>query len=152
MTKGLQILTTANLAKVLDTMVERPAWPAAMKSIGGSERTAFEWRAKCLRAMKENDLSSPFWMEWRVGSGIFDWWVNHVGRARTENKMAYDALVRDQAANGIEEPIFGPDQKPIWKENPRYLHRSDDYIRFSEGLDDDADVNWFRYEHDADGN
>jgi hypothetical protein len=149
MTKGYQILTNANLVKVLDILVERPTWSVAMKCVGGSERTAFVWRAKCRTAMKENDQSSPFWMEWRE---TFDWWINHAGRARSENKITYEALVRDQAANGIEEPIFGPDQKPVWKENPRYLHRSDDYIRFSEGLDDDADVAWFRIEHDADGN
>src|ERR1700719_2574799 len=55
MTKGVQILSTANLAKVLDILVERPSWPVAMKCIGGSDRTAFEWRGKCMKAMKEND-------------------------------------------------------------------------------------------------
>jgi hypothetical protein len=151
MTKGLQILSTANLVKVLDILVERPVWDVAMRSVGGRERTAFMWRAQCIRAMKENDLSSIFWMEWRVGSGIFDWWHNHAARARDENKIAYDAIVRDQAANGIEEPIFGPDQKPVWKERAEYIGRPDSYVELSEGCKPE-DVPYYRLEHDADGN
>jgi hypothetical protein len=148
MTKGMQILTTVNLAKVLDTLVEQPVWDIAMRSVGGRERTAFEWRSKCIRAMKENDLSSPFWMEWR---GVFDWWTSHCGRARAEHKISTEATIRSQAKDGIEEKVFGPDQKPVWKECEHYLHRSDDYIRWSEGLDADADVAWFRIEHTPDG-
>ncbi|HXR25605.1 MAG TPA: hypothetical protein VN742_09615 [Candidatus Binataceae bacterium] len=149
MSKGMQILTTANLAKVLDTLVEQPVWDLAMRSVGGRERTAFEWRAKCIKAMKDNDLSSPFWMEWR---GVFDWWTSHCGRARAEHRISTEAVFRAQAKDGIEEKVYGPNQTPVWKENLRYLHRSDDYIRFSEGLDPEDDVEWYRYEHDAEGN
>jgi hypothetical protein len=148
MTKPRQLLSTANLQKVLDILQERASWADCMKCIGGSERLAFDWRAKCIKAMKAADLSSPFWMEWR---GEFDWWVNHAGRARKEHLIATEAKIRAQAKDGIEEPIFGPDQRPIWKESARYLHRDDDFIRLSEGLDADADVTWYRYEHDEQG-
>jgi hypothetical protein len=141
-------LTEKNLLKILDILVTHPNWATAMKSIGMGERAAYEWRAKSAAAQRANDTSSPFYIQWRE---IFDFWHCHCGRARTENKISYEAKVRDQAANGIEEPVFGPDQKPVWKENERYLHRSDDYIRLSEGLDDDADVAWYRIEHDEQG-
>jgi hypothetical protein len=148
MTKGMQILTTANLAKVLDTLVEQPVWDLAMRSVGGRERTAFEWRAKCIKAMKENDLSSPFWMEWR---GVFDWWTSHCGRARAEHRISTEAVFRAQAKDGIEEKVYGPDQKPVWKENLRYVGRSDEFVMLSEDCTAD-DVAWHRLEHDPDGN
>jgi hypothetical protein len=148
MTKGMQILTTANLAKVLDTLVEQPVWDLAMRSVGGRERTAFAWRGQCHRAMKESDLSSPFWMEWR---GVFDWWINHCGRARSEHKISTEATIRAQAKDGIEELVFGPNQTPVWKENLRYVGRSDDWVMLSEDCNLE-DVPWHRLEHDADGN
>ncbi len=142
-------ITEKNLTKVLDILVERPTWAVAMKCIGASERTAYEWRAKSIAAQKENDRSSPFYIMWR---DAFDFWHCHAGRARAENKISYEALVRDQAANGVEEPIFGPDQKPVWKERPEYIGRSDQFIRDMEILAPDDDVAWYRLEHDADGN
>ena len=135
---------------MLDILVERPTWAVAMKCIGGSERTAFNWRAESIAAQRENDRSSPFYLEWR---GAWDYWHCHAGRSRAENKITYEALIRDQAANGIEEKIYGPDQKPIYREDPRFIGRDDDYVREVLGMADFEDVTpWHRLEHDADGN
>ena len=60
--------------------------------------------------------------------------------------------VRDQSLNGIEEPVFGPDQKPVWKERAEYIGRSDQFIRDAEILAPDDDPTWYRLERDADGN
>ncbi len=143
-----QILSTASLRRVLDILVEFPTWADAMKHVGGSERLAFEWRAKCRTAMKEGDTSSMFWMEWR---GTFDWWANHCGVARREHLIATEAKIRAQAKDGIAEPIFGPDMRPVWKENPNYIGRSDQYIRDMEILSPDEDVAWYRLAHDENG-
>jgi len=148
MSKGRQILSTRALIRVLDALVVNGIWADAMKTVGGAERTALEWRARCLHDMKANDLSSVFWLEYREQ---FDWWVNHVGRVRQENKILGEATMRTQAFNGIEEKIFTPDGRPVWKEDEKYLHRSDDYIRQAEGLGDWEDVTWFRYAHTPDG-
>jgi hypothetical protein len=141
-------LSEKNLLKILDMLVERPTWAVAMRSIGASERQAYEWRAKSIAAAKANDTSSPFYIQWR---GAGDFWHNHAGRARSEQLISYEAQIRDQAQHGVEEVVLGPMQTPIYRENPRYLHRDDDFIRLSEGLDAGAPVTWFRYEHDASG-
>jgi hypothetical protein len=143
-----QILSTASLLRVLDILVEFSTWADAMKHVGGSERLAFEWRAKCRKAMKENDLSSMFWLEWR---GNFDWWANHCGTARREHLIATEAKIRGQAKDGISEPIFGPTGAPVYKENPLYVGRSDQYIRDMEILAPDDDVAWYRLAHDENG-
>jgi hypothetical protein len=139
--------TTENLVKVLDALVTTPHWRKAMAVIRASEALAFHWRSECIKAMRENDTSSIWWLEFR---GTWDWWSNHAGRARTENVILHEAAVRDQSLNGIEEPVFGPDQKPVWKEKPEYIGKSDDYIRSAEGLGDWEEVD--RLERDAQGN
>ena len=48
-------------------------------------------------------------------------------RAELENVMVHEATIREQSLNGVQEPIFGPYQKPIKKE-AQYIGRSDDYI------------------------
>ena len=142
-------LTTKNLQKLCDILVTRPSWRVAMGALGAAEATAFNWRSKSVKAKEDNDTSSPFFFEWR---GTYDYFHCHAGRARLENVMVHEATIREQSLNGVEEPIFGPDQKPIWKERPEYIGRSDDYIRKAEGLMDIEDVAWFRLAHDADGN
>jgi hypothetical protein len=143
-------LTTENLVKVLDALVTTPHWRKAMGVIRASEKLAFYWRAQSIKAAKDNDTSSIFFLEFR---GTFDFWHAHAGRARTENIILHEATVRDQSLNGIEEPIFGPDQKPIWKEDPRFIGRDDAYVRATLGMADFEDVTpWHRLEHDASGN
>ena len=142
-------ITGQNIVKVLDILVSRPTWAVAMRAAcGASERTAYEWRAKSIAAAKANDRSSPFYLEWR---GAWDYFHCHAGRARAENKISYEALVRDQAAHGIEEAVLGPDQRPIYRERPEYIGRSDQFIRDAEILASDDDVAWYRLEHDDKG-
>jgi hypothetical protein len=141
-------LTTENLLKILDRLVDRPSWKVVMRTIGASESLAFNWRMQSIKAAKENDRSSPFFLEWR---NSWDFWHAHCGRARTENIILYESVIRDQAINGVEEVVHGPDQRVLYKEHPEYIGRDDDYIRIAEGLDAGASVAWYRLEHDADG-
>ncbi len=143
-------LTTENLVKVLDQLVTTPHWRKAMGVIRASEPLAFVWRSQSIKAAKDNDTSSIFFLEWR---GVFDFWHAHAGRARMENVILHEAAIRDQSLNGIEEPIYGPDQKPIWKDDSRFIGRDDDYVREVLGMADFEDVTpWHRLEHDAQGN
>jgi hypothetical protein len=141
-------LTEKNLIKIIEGSRERPTWAALMKSIGASERQAYEWRNKSIAAEKKGDKSSPFYLLWN-GSG--DYWHNHIGRARSEQLISYEALIRDQAANGVLEVVHGPDQKILYRERPEFIGRDDDWIRIVEGLDADVDVRWYRLEHDDNG-
>lgn len=141
-------LTTESLVKILDALVTSPRWAKAMATIRASETLAFRWRAQSMKAHKENDTSSIFFLEWR---GAWDFWHCHAGRARTENIILHEATIRDQSINGVETVVHGPDQKILYRENPRYIGRDDDFIRLSEGLDAGADVRWYRLEHDAKG-
>lgn len=141
-------LTTANLIKLLEVLIDRPSWKVAMRSIGASEQLAFKWRAQSIRAAKDDDRSSPFFLEWR---NAWDYWHNHAGRARAENVILYESVLRDQALNGVEEVVHGPDQRVLYRERSEYIGRDDDYIRIAEGLDAGANVGWYRLEHDERG-
>jgi|SRR5579862_3542953 len=123
-------LTTENLTKILDRLVTRPTWKAVMGSIGASEDLAFRWRAQSVKALGDNDRSSPFFLEWR---NTWDWWHNHAGRARLENIITYEATIRDQALNGIEEPVLGPDQRPVYQEDPEFIGQDDDFVQLITG-------------------
>ena len=70
-------LTTENLIKVLDACVVTPHWRKAMATIRASEALAFSWRAKSIKALKDSDTSSEFFIEWR---GVWDFWHCHAGR------------------------------------------------------------------------
>src|ERR1700686_197246 len=96
------ILTTEHLVRVLDALVATPKWAKAMACIRASESLAFNWRAQSIHAAKNNDTSSVFFVEWRH---VYDFWHAHAGRARTENIITYEATVRDQALNGIEQVV-----------------------------------------------
>jgi hypothetical protein len=140
-------LTEKNLLKFVDILVSRPTYAVAAKAIGISERQVYEWRSKSMTAQRANDTSSPFYLVWRGSAG---YWHEHCGRSRAENLISAEAKIRDEAVNGIEEPIFGPDQKPVWKENANYIGRPDSYVMFSEGCTPE-EVAWHRLEHDENG-
>ena len=141
-------LSTANLVRVLDQLVTIPRWRAAMGRIGASEQLAFVWRAASVKAMADKDTSSIFFVEFR---GTWDYWHAHAGRARTENIITYEAHIRDQALNGIEHVVLGPDQRPVYRDNPRYIGRPDDYVMLSTGCEP-GEVARYRLELDAKGN
>jgi len=144
---AMTVLSTENLTKILDRLVSRPSWAKVMASIGASERLAFVWRAQSVTAAKDDDRSSPFFLEWR---GAFDYWHNHAGRARVENIITYEAQIRDECVNGRETPVLGPDQRPIYRERPEYIGKSDEWVMLSEGCSE-GDVKFYRLEHDAKG-
>jgi hypothetical protein len=108
-------ITAENLVTVLNAVMIRPRWRPAMAAIGMSEQTAFKWMDKSRAAAREGDTSSPFYLQW---SEKLDWWHHHIGRARNNNLIAYEAIVRDQAAFGIEVPMLDVQGRQIWKEDP----------------------------------
>jgi|SRR5579862_1745221 len=141
-------LNEENLIKTLETAVTEPRWSRIMASVGAVESTAFSWRATCARHRKENFMSSPFWIEWREA---YDWWDSHMNRARMENVQIHEATLRAQSLHGIEKVARDSTQSVIYRKNLKYLHRDADWIRLAEGLPIDADVEWYRYEHDSEG-
>ena len=117
--------TTLNLQRLCDILVTRPSWRVAMAAIGLGETSAFKWRSQSIKAQKENDTSSQMFFEWR---GTYDYFHCHAGRARMENIILYEAQIRDQALNGIETPVLGPDQRPIYAEDPDLIDVSDEAL------------------------
>ncbi len=83
----------------------------------------FNWAGRSRRAEKDNDRSSEFFLEW---CQTWDWWHNHAGRARAQNIALYESVIRDQAFNGIEVPVLGPDQRPVYAEDPDLIDVSDE--------------------------
>jgi hypothetical protein len=147
MANSAKHLNERNLVLILNRLVDRPSWKKVMASIGASEATAFVWRAQSIKAAKENDRSSIFFLEWR---GTWDFWHNHAGRSRMENIITYEASIRDEALNGREVAVLGPDQKPVYRERPEYIGRPDDFVMLSEGCEP-SEVPFFRLERDAKG-
>jgi hypothetical protein len=137
-------LSTKNLEHVLDALVTRPRWQSAMASIGASEPLAFKWLAQSKYAKKDDDVSSIFYLEWR---GIFNWWHEHAITARRESLVSYEALVRDQAMNGIEIPILDSQGRQLWKENPATVGKDDDVLDLEFGAG-----KWSRIMRDENGN
>jgi hypothetical protein len=134
--------------KVLDQLVVTPNWRKAMARIGASEGLAFVWRAQAIKARKDGDTSTPLFLEWR---GTYDYWDAHASRARVENVIIFESAIRDQALNGIEHVVLGPDQRPVYKENPAYIGRDDEYVMLSEGCAP-GEVARYRLQLDAKGN
>jgi hypothetical protein len=148
---GQKHLNRENVTKVLDVLIYRPSWKNAMAKIGASEGLFYQWMTKSRKAESESDRASELFVEWPAESGIHDWMHNHVGRARSASIALYSAAVMDESLNGREVPVIGPMGTQTYKLNERYLHRDDDFIRLSEGLDAGASVEWYRYEHTPDG-
>ena len=136
--------STENLIRVLDMLVIRPRWQAAMASIGASEDTAFKWLAKSKAAMKDQDESSQWFIEWRE---VWDFWHCHCGRARRESFVSYDAIIRDQAMYGIEIPMLDSQGRQLWKENPATVGYDDAMLDVIFGAG-----NWSRILRDEKGN
>ena len=152
MARPKQILSTKNLVKIVDLLISDPTWSRVAKCVGASERVVMYWRNKCLKAKAAGDMSSIFWLEYR---GQMGWWTDLVANSRRENLIIAEAKLRSQSQDGIEELVFDSTMHPVWKENPKYVGRSLDFIRNAEGLGDwepDEDVEWYRYLHDAEGN
>lgn len=142
------LLNKKHLVRVLDALVTTPRWGKALAAIRASESTAFVWRTGSIKAMKENDTSSTFWIEWR---GTYDWWHNHAGRARTESIILHEATIRDQSLNGIPQIVRDSTQRIIYEEREEFIGRSDDYVMIVENCAPD-EVARARLKLDADGN
>lgn len=113
------------LRKILDRLVSRPRWQAAMSAIGYSEQSAFIFLNRSRAAEKQNDTSSPYYLEWRE---TFDFFHVHCRRARAESVIVYEHLIRDQCMFGIESPII-EDGREVYRLNPEFLGVSDDAMR-----------------------
>jgi hypothetical protein len=109
------LLSGENLVKVLDALAVKAAWASAMAEIGGAETTAFKWLAASRAAMKADDKSSPFYLEWREQWGYFN---QHAGNARREHKLSTEAIIRQQIRDGLEVKLYDGAGNPIWLVDP----------------------------------
>lgn len=117
-------LTTESLLTCLETFTVRGSYAVAAARCGCAEPTLFYWLHKSKKAQSERDTSSPFYLHWRDQN---DYWHAHVARARRENIMSLEALVRDEARNGQTEYVRDPStQRRIPQLDPRYLSVSDE--------------------------
>ena len=141
-------VTTAALVRVLDTLVERGSWEIAMK-IGAarSERTAFEWRAQCKKAMKENDTGSVWWLQY---NGEWGWWIDFCAGCRRAHLIIAESKLRAAAVDGYTEKIFDPSGRPVYVENPDFVGRSDEYVMLAVGCEPN-EVAWHRMMHTPEG-
>jgi hypothetical protein len=100
----------------------RGAWAVAAAKIGCAESTLFLWLTRSKRASETRDTASPFYFEWRDRAAFFH---EHAKRARAENIMSLEALVRDEARNGQTEYVrdrwlwlyndAGERVEPLWE-------------------------------------
>lgn len=146
MTKPHTLLTTKNLVKSLELLQEISSWPKIARCLGASESTCLRWVAKSAKDKKQNNLASPFWMQFE---NEFTWYHDAVNRARARHLYLTESKIRSEAKDGVEELCYNNMGEPIWKERLETIGRSDDYIRRVEGLADFEDVD--RLERDEAG-
>jgi len=146
-----KFLSRDNIAKVLDALIVTPSWRKAMGKIGASEQLAFQWAAKSRNAELNQDRNSDFHLEWPEESGIFDYFHRHYDRARAANISLYESHFRDESLNGREIPIIGPNGRQSFEEREEYIGRSDEFVMFSEGLEDTSEVAFYRIKRDEKG-
>jgi hypothetical protein len=95
-------------------------WAVAAARVGMSEQTCYLWLTRSKAAQKINDTSSPFFFEWRDRQAFFH---DHAKRARAENIVSIEALLRDNAKNGVEEICCDPATgRPLLALNPEFAH------------------------------
>ena len=128
-------LTTKNLIRVLETLREVPQWSKAMKiACNASEGTAFNWRAQSMKAERQGDRSSIFWLHWRECD---DFWHNFCSRARSENVMSIEGLLRTQLISGVEKQVLHPvTMQPVYLIDPELEHIPMEDVRNLFGRDD----------------
>jgi hypothetical protein len=103
--------TAKDYEKVLDTLAIKARWAAAMASVGLAETTGFKWLAESRKAMKADDKTSPFYLEWREQWGYFH---QHASNARVEHKMSSEAVIRAEIRDGLEVKLYDGSGRPIW--------------------------------------
>ena len=116
-------LSTEALLICLESLTVRGAWATAAAKIGCAESTLFLWLTRSKRAAETRDIASPFYFEWRDRAAFFH---EHAKRARAENIMSLEALVRDEARNGQTEYVRDPSTgRKIPQLDPEFLGVSD---------------------------
>jgi hypothetical protein len=114
--------TTENLIAALESFSSEGSFAAANRAIGAtSNGTIWAWVAKAKAAKEINDRS--FWyLTWRETDG---WWTDFILRARAEQCLMLDGLVRQQTALGVENICYNPtDGRPLVALADEYAHLS----------------------------
>lgn len=119
------------LIKIAELMSSVASLKAVAAAAGISESCLYTWRAHCLADQKKNDLSSPYLIHFRDQAM---WWTEACARARQEHLISLESQIRAEAA-GVEVPVRGPSQEIVYKLDPRFVGRSDDYVKQVLGLD-----------------
>lgn len=119
------------LVKIVELMASVASLKAVADAAGISESCLYTWRAKCIADQKAGDVSSPFFLSFRDGEPPM-WFTEAAARSRSEHLMSLESQIRAEAA-GVEVPVRGPSQEPLYKLDPRFVGRSDDYVREAVG-------------------
>jgi hypothetical protein len=138
-------LSTETLELILETLVTSPRWSSAAAAAGISEPTAFNWLARSRAAARAGDTASPFYLRWRE---VDDYWHVHCGRARRENIIAIEGVIRDQIQHGVREPLFDAAGNPVWMQDAEAVARWGDQIEGARAIDG---LNDYPYAHDERG-
>jgi hypothetical protein len=105
-----------NQVKVLEALVLRPKWKFGAAQIGASESLMWKWLAESKTDQKDDARqTSRYWIKWRDS---WDYFHNHANAARRDAIVRYESVVRDEAMNGIEVPLFTASGEPIWLYDP----------------------------------
>jgi hypothetical protein len=145
-------LSTENLIAICESLCVRGSWKVAAQSLKSgpmAESTCYLWLTRSKRAQREGDTSSPFLFQWRDDTR---WFHEHCRRARSEQILSLEGLIRDQVREGIEEVMYDPStNRPLLALNPRYIGMSDDEIRASDFPEPDL-AERYLWNRDAAGN
>ena len=112
--------TRENLIAALESFSHDGSYAAANRAIGAAANgTIWSWVAQAKAAKETNDRS--FWfVTWRESEG---WWIDFIGRARAEQCLMLDGLVRSQTALGVENICYNSvDGRPLVALAPEYAH------------------------------
>src|ERR1700722_1185486 len=105
-----------NQIKVLEALVLRPKWKFGAAQISASEDLMWKWINESKKHQKEDRCeASRYWINW---SGESNYFHIHANAARRDAIQRYESVVRDEAMNGIEVPLYTASGGPIWLYDP----------------------------------
>jgi hypothetical protein len=120
-------LTEQALLTCLESLTTRSSWAYTAAKLGISESVCYQWLHKAKTAERDNDTSSIFYITWRDELAF---WNRHCARARRENIVSLEALVRDECRNGQSDYVRDPSTgRRIPQLDAQWLGVSDDAMR-----------------------
>lgn len=138
-------LTEENLIRCAEVATVRASWAVIAAHIGASEQTMYSWLHKSRKAEELHQTESPFFITWRDEQA---YWHRIMARARRDNILSLEAIIRDEVRNGLETPIYDGNGRVVWSVDPVAVAQYGDDKEAAEGLGGYYD---FPYLHDARG-